>query len=77
MGPFIRSDESYYFDLSHQGPHSMSLQPHRPIPDAPAESLRELDSNTGPETPNMRSMKRILLQRIAETEATQRGKRAS
>jgi hypothetical protein len=51
----------------------MSLfQPRRPMLDALRDTLRKMEADPGPETPDLADLKRIILQRISELESTQR-----
>jgi len=50
----------------------MTIQPRRPMLDALRDTLRKLEADHLPETPYLADLKRILRERIADLEATQR-----
>lgn len=50
----------------------MTLQPRRPLLDVLRDVLRKMEAEPGPETPNLADLKRILRERIAAIETTER-----
>lgn len=51
---------------------SVSLQPRRPLLEALRDALRRMEADPSPETSNLADLKRILRERIAELEASQK-----